>query len=178
MATIRPTWPGILSSSRQKEQDIQLIIKMIRNIALVAHDARKAELVNWVKFNAGSLQSCRLYCTGTTGRLIEEALREELGDRCPEITKLLSGPLGGDAQISAMIAEYKVDMLVFFCDNLIMQGHQNDVMGLVRLASLYNVPFATNRSTADFIISSPLFHDPSYERVIPACIESYKNRKL
>lgn len=151
---------------------------MIRNIALVAHDARKAELVNWVKFNAGSLQSCRLYCTGTTGRLIEEALREELGDRCPEITKLLSGPLGGDAQISAMIAEYKVDMLVFFCDNLIMQGHQNDVMGLVRLASLYNVPFATNRSTADFIISSPLFHDPSYERVIPACIESYKNRKL
>ena len=79
---------------------------MIRNIALVAHDARKAELVNWVKFNAGSLQSCRLYCTGTTGRLIEEALREELGDRCPEITKLLSGPLGGDAQISAMIAEY------------------------------------------------------------------------
>ena len=144
---------------------------MIRNIALVAHDARKAELVNWVKFNAGSLQSCRLYCTGTTGRLIEEALREELGDRCPEITKLLSGPLGGDAQISAMIAEYKVDMLV-------MQGHQNDVMGLVRLASLYNVPFATNRSTADFIISSPLFHDPSYERIIPACIESYKNRKL
>ena len=151
---------------------------MIRNIALVAHDARKAELVNWVKFNAGSLQSCRLYCTGTTGRLIEEALREELGDRCPEITKLLSGPLGGDAQISAMIAEYKVDMLVFFCDNLIMQGHQNDVMGLVRLSSLYNVPFATNRSTADFIISSPLFHDPSYERIIPACIESYKNRKL
>ena len=151
---------------------------MIRNIALVAHDARKAELVNWAKFNAGSLQSCRLYCTGTTGRLIEEALREELGDRCPEITKLLSGPLGGDAQISAMIAEYKVDMLVFFCDNLIMQGHQNDVMGLVRLASLYNVPFATNRSTADFIISSPLFHDPSYERIIPACIESYKNRKL
>ena len=151
---------------------------MIRNIALVAHDARKAELVSWVRVNAGSLKSCRLFCTGTTGRLIEDALKEELGDQCPEITKLLSGPLGGDAQISAMIAEYKVDMLVFFCDNLIMQGHQNDVMGLVRLASLYNVPFATNRSTADFIISSPLFHDPSYERIIPACIESYKNRKL
>ena len=151
---------------------------MIRNIALVAHDARKAELVSWVRFNAGSLKSCRLFCTGTTGRLIEDALKEELGDQCPEITKLLSGPLGGDAQISAMIAEYKVDMLVFFCDNLIMQGHQNDVMGLVRLASLYNVPFATNRSTADFIISSPLFHDPYYERIIPACIESYKNRKL
>ena len=151
---------------------------MIKNIALVAHDARKAELVNWVRFNAGSLKPCKLFCTGTTGRLIESALKEELGNQCPEITKLLSGPLGGDAQISAMIAEYKVDMLVFFCDNLIMQGHQNDVMGLVRLASLYNVPFATNRSTADFIISSPLFHDTSYERIIPACIESYKNRKL
>ena len=117
---------------------------MIRNIALVAHDARKLELVSWVKFNAGSLKDCTLYCTGTTGRLI--------GDR--------------------------VDMLVFFCDNLIMQGHQNDVMSLVRLASLYNVPFATNRSTADFIISSPLYRDPDYVPIIPSCIESYKNRKL
>ena len=151
---------------------------MIKNIALVAHDARKAELVDWVKFNAGSLESCTLYCTGTTGRLVKEALTGILGDRIPDIHCLLSGPLGGDAQIGAMIAEGHVDMLVFFCDNLIMQGHQNDVMSLVRLASLYNVPFATNRSTADFIISSPLFHDPSYERIIPACIESYKNRKL
>lgn len=152
---------------------------MIRNIALVAHDARKTELVDWVKFNAGSLESCTLYCTGTTGRLIREALKETLGEnRMPEVNCLLSGPLGGDAQIGAMIAEGKVDMLVFFCDNLIMQGHQNDVMGLVRLASLYNVPFATNRSTADFIISSPLYHSSEYERIIPACIESYKNRKL
>lgn len=152
---------------------------MIRNIALVAHDARKSELVDWVKFNAGSLESCTLYCTGTTGRLIREALKETLGEEnMPEVNCLLSGPLGGDAQIGAMIAEGKVDMLVFFCDNLIMQGHQNDVMGLVRLASLYNVPFATNRSTADFIISSPLYQSTEYERIIPACIESYKNRKL
>lgn len=152
---------------------------MIRNIALVAHDARKSELVDWVKFNAGSLESCTLYCTGTTGRLIREALKETLGEEnMPEVNCLLSGPLGGDAQIGAMIAEGKVDMLVFFCDNLIMQGHQNDVMGLVRLASLYNVPFATNRSTADFIISSPLYQSSEYERIIPACIESYKNRKL
>ena len=84
--------------------DIKLHTDMIRNIALVAHDARKTELVSWVRFNAGSLKSCRLFCTGTTGRLIEDALKEELGDQCPEITKLLSGPLGGDAQISAMIA--------------------------------------------------------------------------
>ena len=151
---------------------------MIRNIALVAHDARKSELVDWVRFNAGSLESCTLYCTGT-GRLIREALKETLGEEnMPEVNCLLSGPLGGDAQIGAMIAEGKVDMLVFFCDNLIMQGHQNDVMGLVRLASLYNVPFATNRSTADFIISSPLYQSTEYERIIPACIESYKNRKL
>ena len=152
---------------------------MIRNIALVAHDARKTELIDWVKFNAGSLESCDLYCTGTTGRLIREALEKVLGkDRMPSVTCLLSGPLGGDAEIGAMIAEGKVDMLVFFCDNLIMQGHQNDVMGLVRLASLYNIPFATNRSTADFIISSPLYNSPDYEKIIPACIESYKNRKL
>ncbi|HIS23238.1 MAG TPA: methylglyoxal synthase [Candidatus Cryptobacteroides intestinipullorum] len=152
---------------------------MIKRIALVAHDARKQELVSWVKFNAGSLKECHLFCTGTTGRLVEEALSEVLGDdNMPPIDKLLSGPLGGDAQIGALIAEDKVDMLVFFCDNLIMQGHQNDVMSLVRLASLYNIPFATNRSTADFIISSPLYNDESYERIIPACIESYKNRKL
>ena len=77
-----------------------------------------------------------------------------------------------------MIAEGDIDMLVFFCDNLIMQGHHNDVLGLTRLASLYNIPFATNRSTADFIISSPLFHSSEYERIIPSCIDSYKNRKL
>ena len=151
---------------------------MIKTIALVAHDSRKAELVNWVKYNAGVLKDCRLICTGTTGRLIGEALKEVLDDEAPEVVCKLSGPLGGDFQIGAMIAEGSVDMLVFFCDNLIMQGHQNDVMGLVRLASLYNVPFATNRSTADFIISSPLFHSSEYERIIPSCIESYKNRKL
>lgn len=152
---------------------------MIKNIALVAHDARKQELVDWVKFNAKSLMDCALYCTGTTGRLVEEALKAQLTEEeMPELHKLLSGPLGGDAQIGSMIAESKVDMLVFFCDNLIMQGHQNDVMGLVRLASLYNVPFATNRCTADFIISSPLFTSEDYERIIPACIERYRTRKL
>ena len=77
-----------------------------------------------------------------------------------------------------MIAEGKLDMLVFFCDNLIVQGHQNDVLGLSRLASLYNIPYATNRTSADFIISSPLFTDEEYSRMIPSCIETYKNRKL
>ena len=151
---------------------------MIKNIALVAHDARKSELINWVRFNAGSMKDCTLYCTGTTGRLVGQALEEALGEDAPQVNKLISGPLGGDAQIGAMIAEGKIDMLVFFCDNLIMQGHQNDVMSLVRLASLYNIPFATNRSTADFIISSPLYSDAEYERIIPNCIETYKNRKV
>ena len=151
---------------------------MINTIALVAHDSRKQELVDWVRFNAGSLKHCHLYCTGTTGRLVDAALTELLGPEAPAVVRLLSGPLGGDFEIGGMIAEGKIDMLVFFCDNLIMQGHQNDVMGLVRLASLYNIPFATNRSTADFIISSPLYTDTEYERIIPNCIESYKNRKL
>ena len=151
---------------------------MIKDIALVAHDSRKAELLSWVKYNAGVLKNCRLYCTGTTGRLVRGTLAEVLGEETPEVICKLSGPLGGDFEIGAMIAEGSIDMLVFFCDNLIMQGHQNDVMGLVRLASLYNIPFATNRSTADFIIASSLFTDPEYQRIIPACIESYKNRKL
>ncbi|MBP3236651.1 MAG: methylglyoxal synthase [Bacteroidales bacterium] len=151
---------------------------MIKNIALVAHDSRKDELVSWVKYNAGSLSECNLYCTGTTGRLVREALAALRGEDIPPVICLLSGPLGGDFEIGAMIAEGKIDMLVFFCDNLIMQGHQNDVMGLTRLASLYNIPFATNRSTADFIISSPLYKSRDYQRIIPSCIESYKNRKL
>jgi methylglyoxal synthase len=151
---------------------------MIRNLGLVAHDSRKKELIDWVRFNAVSLKDCHIFATGTTGRLASVALTEVLGAEAPSVTCMLSGPLGGDAEISAMVAEGKIDMLVFFCDNLIMQGHQNDVLGLVRLASLYNIPFATNRSTADFIITSPLFKSEEYEREIPSCINSYKNRKL
>ena len=152
---------------------------MVKDIALVAHDSRKAELLSWVKFNANVLKNCNLYCTGTTGRHVRETLAKSLEENeMPQVNCLLSGPLGGDFEIGAMIAEGKIDMLVFFCDNLIMQGHQNDVMGLVRLASLYNIPFATNRSTADYIITSPLFSSEQYKRIIPACIDSYKNRKL
>ena len=95
-----------------------------------------------------------------------------------KVTCLLSGPLGGDAQIGAMIAEGKIDALIFFCDNLIMQGHQNDIQGLSRLASLYNIAFATNRTTADMIMTSPLFNNNNYHRIIPSVIESYRNRIL
>ncbi len=151
-------------------------------IALVAHDGRKEELLTWVKFNAGLLSQHHLYATGTTGRLIEEiTIKEDETTSTPfkgKITRLLSGPLGGDQQIGAMIAERKIDMLIFFCDNLIVQGHQNDVSALTRLASLYNIAFATNRTTADMLLTSALLNDPAYEIQIPECIANYANRTL
>ena len=130
------------------------------NIALVAHDGRKDELLSWVKFNATMLSKHNLFATGTTGRLISELPVVVDGKETfpfkGKVTRLLSGPLGGDQQIGAMIAERKIDILIFFCDNLIVQGHQNDVSALSRLASLYNIAFATNRTTADLLLTSPL----------------------
>ena len=149
------------------------------HIALVAHDGRKEELIAWATFNYGLLSSHKLYATGTTGRLIEEI--EVADGKFPfkgKVTRLLSGPLGGDQQIGAMIAEGKIDMLIFFCDNLIVQGHQNDVSALTRLAALYNIAFATNRTTADMLLTSSLLNDPSYEIQIPDVIAHYANRKL
>ncbi len=152
------------------------------SIALVAHDGRKDELLSWIKFNAAMLSKHRLYATGTTGRLIEELAVEVDGKETfpfrHKVTRLLSGPLGGDQQIGAMIAERKIDMLIFFCDNLIIQGHQNDVSALTRLASLYNIAFATNRTTADLLLTSSLIDDPEYEIQLPDCIANYANRKL
>lgn len=151
------------------------------NIALVAHDARKQELVKWCTFNHGVLKNHNLFATGTTGKLISEIETWEDGIlQYPlnHIERLKSGPTGGDQQIGAMIAEGKLDVLIFFCDNLITQGHHQDVGALTRLASLYNIAFATNRTTADMIITSPLFDDETYERVIPYSIKSYENRKL
>ena len=146
------------------------------NIALVAHDARKKELIEWARFNAEFLAQHNLYATGTTGRLLQEMFDEmEIENK---VTRLLSGPLAGDAQCSAMIAEGKIDFMIFFCDNLVTQGHQQDIGALSRIASLYNIPFATNRTTADMIITSPLLTDETYERVIPSAIQSYVERKL
>lgn len=150
------------------------------NIALVAHDGRKKELLEWVKYNAEKLFNHRLFATGTTGKLIQDMFKEEDGtfDDEDKITRLLSGPLGGDQQIGAMIAEGKIDVLIFFCDNLITQGHQQDVGALSRLASLYNIPFATNRTTADMILTSSLFDNPEYQRIIPKSIENYAKRDI
>lgn len=161
------------------------------NIALVAHDARKMELIEWCNHNLEWLSKHKLFATGTTGKLIQKLFidaddpsnfplgKEEMLKYYDEkITKLLSGPLGGDQQIGAMVAEGKIDVLIFFCDNLITQGHQQDVGALVRLASLYNIAFATNRTTADMIVTSSLIDDDTYKRIIPQAIEKYKNRTL
>lgn len=156
------------------------------NIALVAHDSRKEELKDWVKYNWQSLVNHNLYATGTTGSIIKNInINEDNTDDSRytinkvfenKVNCLLSGPLGGDFQIGAMIAEGKIDLLIFFCDNLIMQGHQNDVSALTRLASLYNIAFATNRTTADMILTSPLFNNENYHKIIPGCIDHYKHR--
>ena len=155
-------------------------------IALVAHDARKQELVEWCTHNAQTLSKHTLFGTGTTARLLGKI--SVVNEPTPgaatmdwytmplQVEPLLSGPLGGDQQIGAMIAEGKIDCLIFFCDNLITQGHQQDVGALVRLASLYNVAFATNRTTADMIMTSPLFDNKDYKPIMPAAIEKYKNR--
>ena len=156
------------------------------NIALVAHDARKQELIEWCKHNIEWLKNHRLFATGTTGNMIKnidvvwEPVQGEYtikkGPLLDKVNCLLSGPLGGDQQIGAMIAAGEIDVLIFFCDNLITQGHQQDVGALVRLASLYNIAFATNRTTADMIVTSPLLIDNSYDRIVPPVIDRYKNR--
>lgn len=152
------------------------------NIALVAHDGRKQELLQWIRFNHSTLSKYNLYATGTTGKLISELEIDQEGEITKpfegKVTRLLSGPLGGDQQIGAMIAEGKINMLIFFCDNLIVQGHQNDVSALTRLAALYNIAFATNRTTADMLLTSTLIDDTDYEIKLPDCIASYANRSL
>ncbi len=135
------------------------MIKSKKRIGLIAHDNKKIDMLEWAKFNAGTLSRHELYATGTTGRLIEK----ELG---LDVCILESGPLGGDQQIGARIAEGKIDFLIFFWDPLSPLPHDPDVKALLRLAALWNIPIACNRSSADFIISSPLMNK-DYERILP-----------
>lgn len=130
-----------------------------KSIALVAHDNKKRDLIEWASFNRGSLSVHALYATGTTGSLLEE----ELG---LPVHKFQSGPLGGDQQIGAKIAEGEIDFVIFFWDPLEPQPHDPDVKALLRLAVVWNVPVACNRATADFLISSPLMSS-DYERIVP-----------
>ncbi|MFQ5442964.1 MAG: methylglyoxal synthase [Thermodesulfobacteriota bacterium] len=134
-----------------------------KRIALVAHDNRKKDLIEWAEWNHDVLTHHKLISTGTTGRLVEEAIRKGLGpDEAGafEVTKLKSGPLGGDQQMGAMIADGKIDLMIFLWDPMEPQPHDVDVKALLRIAVLYNIPTACNRSTADFLISSPLLNNP------------------
>jgi methylglyoxal synthase len=140
-----------------------------KKIALVAHDNMKRDLLEWAKFNSVLLSHHQIYATGTTGKLLEK----ELGFK---ITKLKSGPLGGDQQIGAKIVENKIDFLIFFWDPLEPQPHDPDVKALLRMAVVWNIPIANNRASADFMISSPLM-DSLYDRLVPD-YENYVARKI
>ena len=141
--------------------------KLVRKIGLVAHDAMKKDLIEWVLRNSERLIGHKFYCTGTTGTLIREALKEKHPDVEWDITILKSGPLGGDQQIGSRIVEGEIDYLFFFTDPMTLQPHDTDVKALTRLAGVENIVFCCNRSTADHIITSPLFVDPEYERTHP-----------
>ncbi|MCD6564627.1 MAG: methylglyoxal synthase [Bacteroidales bacterium] len=154
-------------------------MKPIKNIALVAHDNRKKDLIEWVEWNLNILVPHKLICTGTTGKLVEETL-ERIVEKDQNfkytITKLKSGPLGGDQQLGSLITEGKVDFIVFFWDPMQPQPHDVDVKALLRIAVLYNIPMACNRSTADFMISSPLMNE-EYTPVIKD-YSKYINREF
>jgi methylglyoxal synthase len=130
----------------------------VKNIVLIAHDNRKKDLLEWVLFNRGTLSRHRLFATGTTGKIIQE--KADL-----PVHRFISGPLGGDQQIGAKIVSGEIDFMVFFWDPLTAQPHDPDVKALLRIAVLYNIPMACNRSSADFIISSNMM-DESYNRVL------------
>lgn len=155
-------------------------MEKVKRIALVAHDNRKKDLIEWVQWNWELLIKHKLICTGTTGRLVEEALqkkqKEHNNTRTLHVTKLKSGPLGGDQQMGAFISDGDVDVLIFFWDPMQPQPHDVDVKALLRISVLYNVVTACSRATADFIISSPLF-DGEYTPIIKD-YSTYINREL
>jgi len=144
-------------------------MKQKKKIALVAHDNKKRDLLEWAAYNKPLLLEHELYATGTTGKLLEQ----ELGVK---IHKLQSGPLGGDQQIGAKISEQEIDFLVFFWDPLTQQPHDTDVKALLRISVVWNIPVACNRATADFMISSPLMA-AEYDRLVPDYL-SHESRKL
>ena len=140
-----------------------------KRIAMVAHDNMKDEIIEWAIYNRAALAGHTLYATGTTVTLLENALGQP-------VIKFLSGPLGGDQQIGASIAEGKLDALIFFWDPMEAQPHDPDIKALLRVAATWNIPTACNRSTADFLLTSPLMH-LEYETIL-ADFSLYTNRKL
>jgi methylglyoxal synthase len=145
----------------------KITIERDKKIALVAHDNKKRDLIEWAKYNRDLLAHHTIYATGTTGALLEQVLGFP-------IHKLESGPLGGDQQIGAKIVEGDIEFLIFFWDPLESMSHDPDVKALLRMAVVWNIPIACNRATADFMISSPLM-DEEYERLLPE-YDEYRNR--
>jgi methylglyoxal synthase len=143
------------------------ILNQRKKIALIAHDHKKPDLLEWVRFNRGTLLKHDLFATGTTGKVLEQ----ELGTK---VTIFESGPLGGDQQIGSRIAEGCIDFLIFFWDPLEPMSHDPDVKALLRMAVVWNIPIACNRSSADFMISSSLMCQ-EYPRILPD-YESYRHR--
>lgn len=135
-----------------------MAMKKKKNIALIAHDHRKSDLIDWCEFNAGSLEKHNLFGTGTTGRMIADKVGLD-------VNCFKSGPLGGDLQIGASIAENNINMMIFFWDPLQAQPHDVDVKALLRISVLCNIPTASNRASADFLISSDLM-DEEYNRFL------------
>lgn len=147
----------------------KITLERDKKVALVAHDNKKRDLVEWAKYNRDLLAHHTIYATGTTGTLLEQ----ELGF---PILKLESGPLGGDQQIGAKIVDGDIDFLIFFWDPLESMSHDPDVKALLRMAVVWNIPIACNRATADFMISSPLM-DEEYHRLLPE-YDQYRNRLI
>ena len=143
------------------------VIAEKKKIALIAHDNKKQDLLDWVRFNKGTLLKHELFATGTTGKILMKELD------C-NIKVFESGPLGGDQQIGSRIAEGSIDFLIFFWDPLEPLPHDPDIKALLRVAAVWNIPIACNRTSADFIISSPLM-DREYHRVLPD-YEAYRQR--
>ena len=164
---------GIWLPSKRKTADTSMqtikTLKARKRVALIAHDHKKSELIEWAVYNKAVLTRHELYATGTTGRLLEERLDVP-------VRKMLSGPLGGDQQIGAMVAEGTIDAIIFFWDPMEALPHDPDIKALLRLCAVWNIPMACNRSTADFLLTSPLMHQ-EYEAILPD-YDQYLGRKV
>ena len=145
-------------------------LRVRKRIALVAHDHKKDDLMDWALYNRQVLSTHELFATGTTGLLLEKTL--EL-----PVKRLLSGPLGGDQQIGALIAEGEVDILIFFWDPMEAQPHDPDIKALLRLGVVWNIPIACDRSTADFLLTSPLMHQ-AYDALLTDYSEYQQRLKM
>jgi len=138
-------------------------------IAIVAHDQRKADMVDWAVFNADTLSKHKIVCTGTTGGLIEKAF-EEKGVQA-EIVCVNSGPLGGDAEIAAMVVRHEINLAIFLIDDLSPQPHEADILMLLRQCRIHNVPIACNRYSADLMITSSLWDNDDYVPLVPKYVK-------